>query len=79
MSNDDKHKLYLAASMTGDAELVRRVSVKLGLMADDYTPSPEFTSFLAEHVTWRIRNSDFIQSLDTPEKARAYVDENFPN
>jgi cytoskeletal protein RodZ len=79
MSNDDKHKLYVAAAITGDAELLRRVSVKLGLMADDYTPSPEYSSFLAEHVTWRIRNSDFVRSLDTPEKARAYVDENFPN
>lgn len=65
--------------MTGDAELLRRVSVKLGLMADDYTPGPGYSSFLAEHITWRVRNSDFIQSLDTPEKARAYVDENFPN
>jgi hypothetical protein len=79
LSNDDKHKLYVAASMTGDAELLRRVSVKLGLMSDDYTPGPEYSSFLAEHITWRIRNSDFVQSLDTPEKARAYVDENFPN
>ena len=79
ISNDDKHKLYAAASMTGDAELLRRVSVKLGLMADDYTPGPDYASFLAEHITWRVRNSDFIQSLDTPEKARAYVNENFPN
>ena len=79
LSNDDKHKLYVAASMTGDAELLRRVSVKLGLMSDDYTPGPEYSGFLAEHITWRIRNSDFVQSLDTPEKARAYVDENFPN
>ena len=79
LSNDDKHKLYVAASVTGDAELLRRVSVKLGLMADDYTPSPEYASFLAEHITWRIRNDDFVKSLDTPEKARAYVNENFPN
>jgi hypothetical protein len=31
MSDDDKHKLYYAAGMTGEAEVVRRVSVKLGL------------------------------------------------
>ena len=79
MSDDDKHKLYQAAAMTGDAELARRVSVKIGLMDDDYTPGPDYQSFLAAHVTWVLRNTDFIQTLDTPEKARAYVDQNFPD
>src|ERR1041384_3009996 len=31
MSDDDKHRLYQAAVQTGDQELIRRVSVKLGL------------------------------------------------
>ena len=79
MSDDDKHKLYQAAMMTGDPELVRRVSVKLGLMDDDYTTGEEYTSFVGSHVTWAIRNTEFIQSLDTPAKARAYVDQNIPN
>ena len=79
MSEDDKHKLYQAAAMTGDAELMRRVSVKIGLMDDDYTPGPEYQSFLTAHVGWVLRNTDFIQSLDTAEKARAYIDQNFPD
>ena len=79
MSEDDKHKLYQAAAMTGDAELTRRVSVKIGLMDDDYTPGENYQQFLTAHVGWVLRNTDFIQSLDTPEKARAYVDQNFPN
>jgi len=79
MSDDDKHKLYQAAGMTGDAELIRRVSVKIGLMDDDYTPGPEYQSFIAAHVGWVLRNTDFIQTLDTAEKARAYVDQNFPD
>lgn len=79
MSNDDKHKLYQAAIMTSDAELLRRVSVKIGLMEDDYTPGPSYESFVTEHVTWTFRNTDFITSLDTPEKAREYVNENFPD
>jgi len=78
MSSDDKHKLYQAALMTGDTELVRRVSVKIGLMDDDYTPGDDYQSFVTSHVTWSLRNTDFIQSLDTQEKARAYVDQNFP-
>jgi hypothetical protein len=66
MSEDDKHKLYQAASMTG-------------LMDEDFTPGPNYQTFVAEHVSWAIRNTDFIQSMDTPEKARNYVNENFPN
>ena len=79
LSDDDKHKLYQAALQTGDAELVRRVSVKLGLMDDDYTPGSEYQGFVTSHVTWAIRNRDFVQSLDTPEKARAYVNQHMPD
>jgi hypothetical protein len=79
MSDDDKHKLYQAAVMTADQELIRRVTVKLGLTNEDFTPSgDEYEKFLAEHVGWVIRNSSFIQSINTPDKARAYVNENFP-
>jgi hypothetical protein len=78
LTEDDKHKLYQAATMTGDAELLRRVSVKIGLMEDDYTPGDNYQDFVQEHVSWAIRNTDFIQTLNTPEKARAYVNSNFP-
>lgn len=78
MSDDDKHKLYQAASMTGDAEMLRRVSVKLGLMNPDFTTSDRYLSFVRDHVSWALRNSDFISSLDTQEKAAAYVNEHFP-
>ena len=64
--------------MTGDTEVLRRVSVKIGLMNEDYTPGDNYRTFVAEHVGWAIRNTAFIQSLDTPEKARAYVNDHFP-
>jgi hypothetical protein len=79
LSDDDKHKLFYAASVTGDAELIRRVNVKLGLLNDDFTPGDEYQQFAIDHVTWVFQNTDFIKSLNTPEKARAYVDEHFPN
>ena len=78
MSDDDKHKLYYAAGMTGDGEVVRRVSVKLGLTNDDFTPGANYEKFVQEHIGWMLRNSDFIQTVNTPEKARAYVNEHFP-
>ncbi|HEY6804528.1 MAG TPA: hypothetical protein VI306_13205 [Pyrinomonadaceae bacterium] len=73
MSDDDKHKLYQAATMTGDTELIRRVTVKLGLMKEDFTPGEEYVSFLKDHVIWAFSNGDFIKSLDSKEKAMAYV------
>ena len=75
MSDDDKHKLYQAAGMTGDAELIRRVSIKIGLMDEDYTPGDNYQSFVSEHVDWALRNTDFINSINTPEKARAYLNQ----
>jgi hypothetical protein len=79
MSDDDKHKLYQAANMTGDTELIRRVSVKLGLMNDDFSPGDEYAGFLKDHITWAFQNTDFIQSLNSKEKAVAYVNEHFPD
>jgi len=75
ISDDEKHKLYQAAGMTGDAELVRRVSVKIGIMEEDFTPGDNYQAFVAEHVSWAIRNTNFITSINTPEKARAYINE----
>ena len=75
MSDDDKHKLYQAAGMTGDAELIRRVSIKIGLMDEDYTPGENYQSFVSGHVDWALRNTDFINSINTPDKARAYLNE----
>ena len=78
ISSDEKHKLYYAASRTGDAELIQRVSVKIGLMNEDFTPGDKYQAFVEEHASWIIRNFDFIQSVNTSEKARAYVNEHFP-
>ena len=79
LSDDDKHKLYQAAIMTGDQELLRRVSVAIGVMDADYTTGDKYQDFIIEHAGWVIRNTDFISSLNTPEKARAYVNTNFPD
>ena len=79
MSDDDKHKLYQAAAQTGDGELLRRVSVAIGLMNEDYTPRGDYQKFVYQHIEWGARNADFINSIDTPEKARAYVNEHFPD
>jgi hypothetical protein len=79
MSDDDKHKLYQAAGMTGDAELIRRVSIKIGLLGEDFTPGDNYQTFIYEHIDWAQRNGDFINSVNTAEKARAYIQDNLPD
>ncbi|HJT65595.1 MAG TPA: hypothetical protein VJ749_04030 [Pyrinomonadaceae bacterium] len=78
LSDDDKHRLYHAAQVTGDTELINRVNVKLGLVNEDFTPGEEFDRFVAAHVSWLLRNTSFTTSINTPEKGRAYVNEHFP-
>jgi hypothetical protein len=75
LSDDDKHKLYYAAGVTGDLELIRRVSVKIGIMDEDFTPGQNYDEFVRDSGPWAMRNTDFVLSINTPEKARAYLNE----
>ena len=75
MSDDDRHKLFQAAAATQDHALTRRVWEKLGLLDSSGSPNDEYAPFMKEHIGWIFRNASFVQSINTPEKARAYVDE----
>jgi len=74
LSDDDKHKLFQAAAATNDATLTRRVWAKLGFLKPDGSPNDEYGPFVKEHIGWIFKNTSFIQSINTPEKARAYVE-----
>ena len=74
MSDDDKHKLFQAGTQTQDTDLVQRVWRKLGLLKADGSPNDEYAQFVKDHVVWLFSNSDFVKSISTPEKARAYVE-----
>lgn len=74
LSDDDKHKLFQAAGMTQDTQLITRVLKKIGLMRADGMVTPAHESFTKEHFSWAMKNVSFIQSVNTPEKARAYVE-----
>ena len=73
LSDDDKHKLFQAASGTQDSELIQQVQRKLGLLDASGAPADEYAEFVKDHVIWLFKNTDFLQSVNTPEKARAYV------
>jgi hypothetical protein len=78
MSDDDKHKLFHAATMTGETELITRVNVKLGLWKDDHTPGDNYQQFATEHAIWVFQNLDWVRTISTTEKAKAYVEEHLP-
>jgi len=71
MSDDDKHKLYQAAGMTKDAQLMQRAIRKIGL--GDGTGA-DHQEFIKGHFAWAMKNLEFIRSVNTPETARAYVE-----
>lgn len=75
LSDDDKHKLFQAASAANDIAVFQRVTRKLGLFTADDSPTDAYSDFVTAHVGWLLRNSDFARTVDTPDKARAYVDE----
>lgn len=71
MSEDDKHKLYQAAGICKDAQLLMRALRKIGLGDGS---GADHQDFIKAHFAWAMKNLDFIQSINTPEKARAYVE-----
>ena len=71
LTDDDKHKLFQAAGMTKDSELILRVLRKIGYPSGT---GEGYQEFVRDHMGWAMKNLSFIQSVNTPEKARAYVD-----
>jgi hypothetical protein len=77
MSDDDKHKLFQAVGITRDRELVQRVLKKLDFIKPNGMISEDYAQFVKDHISWAADNVAFVNSINTPEKAQAYVDEHF--
>ena len=75
MFDDNKHKLFQAASVTHDNELMKKVNKRLGLLDADGTPNNKYAEFLKDHIVWIFKNTEWIGQYNTPEKGRAYVNE----
>jgi hypothetical protein len=73
LSDDDKHKLFQAAGMTKDNELIQRVLRKLGFLTSTGV-SDDYQAFVKAHFAWAMKNIEFVQSVNNPTTARAYVD-----
>lgn len=73
LTDDEKHKLFQAAGITRDNALILRVLRYIGFPNGT---GEGYEQFVKDHVGWAIKNLEFIQSVDTPEKGRAYVETN---
>jgi hypothetical protein len=74
MTDDERYKLFFAASKTGDKQLALRAFQKIGIVDQSGMPTSEYKSFLAGSFAWALKNTDFIQTtIPTADKARDYV------
>ena len=74
-SEDERHKLYHASSITGDFELQRRVWTKIGILDDDFSQGDKFTEFATKHGKWVLENYEWVASINTADKGREYVND----
>ncbi len=73
MSEDDRHKLFQAAGVTRDPDLIDRAFRKIGLVGQNGSFTSEHEGFVQAHAAWAKRNQAFINQYSTPERARQYV------
>lgn len=78
MSDDDKHKLFQAASITGDPTLILEAYKKMELVDSNGQPTPAFEPFTKTHMDWAIKNAAWVQEHNDQNKAREYVKSHMP-
>jgi hypothetical protein len=79
MSDDDKHKLFEAASAAKNFEIKMEVQKKLGLTdSEGKKPTAAFQPFLEAHNEWYLKNGDFRKEYADENKAKEYVASHTP-
>ncbi|MDQ2920670.1 MAG: hypothetical protein M3R52_03505 [Acidobacteriota bacterium] len=71
MSSDDKHKLFQAVGATKDDQLLLKVLARIGF---PNASGNGYDQFMEEHAFWALKNFEFMDTVNTPEKGRAYVE-----
>lgn len=74
MSETDKYRLFYAAAKSGDTDLQQRAAKKVGIVDEDGMPSSTYESFTKGMINWAFTDREWVQTMDTPEKARAYAE-----
>jgi hypothetical protein len=74
MSETDKYRLFYAAAKSGDTDLQQRAAKKVGIVDSNGMPSSTYQSFTKGMINWAFTDSAWVQTMDTPAKARAYAE-----
>jgi hypothetical protein len=74
MSETDKYRLFYAAAKSGDTDLQQRAAKKVGIVDSSGMPTSTYQSFTKGMINWAFTDSAWVQTMDTPAKARAYAE-----
>jgi len=73
VADDEAQLMFYAGGVVGDPALQRKSWIKLGLADAGGTPTPKMTDFIRTHQEWVKTNQAKIETVGTPDKARAYL------
>jgi TonB family protein len=78
MTEDEKYRLFYAASKVEDKALTLKVSKKIGIIDEGNKPTAFYKTFTAGIIKWAMRDADFVRKLDTKQKALDYINSVMP-
>lgn len=78
MTEDEKYRLFYAASKVGDSALTLKVSKRIGIMDESNKPTPFYKTFVAGMFKWAMRDGEFVKRIDSKEKALEYINSVMP-
>lgn len=74
MSETDKYRLFYAAAKSGDTSLQQRAAKKVGIFDSGGMPTSTYQSFTKGMINWAFTDSEWVQTIDTLAKGRAYAE-----
>ena len=80
-TEDEKHRLYAAALAVSDSpldsEVFQSVCQRIEIFDASGKPNDKYMQFVSAHVDWATRpqTAQFRNQINTPEKARQYINE----
>jgi hypothetical protein len=73
MTEDEKYRIFYAAGKTNDRALQTEIAKLIGIIDSGGQPTSYYQSFISGSYAWALRDRSFPPTVDTEEKARAYV------
>lgn len=78
MSEDEKYRLFYAASKVNDKVLLMKVSKKIGIIDESSQPTPFYKTFTEGMIKWAMKDVEFVKKVNTKQKAREYINSIMP-